>query len=82
MPDIQVLINRRNIPIAKNKAEFLKLFSTLTAIEVKNTTFDQDLLKLQKNVPNFKIEYEKSSRNIRDRIMTTDNLFGYIELPI
>ncbi len=81
MPDIQVLINSKNIPIAKNEAEFIELFSPLTGVGVRNTTFEQDLLKLRSIVPNFKLEYENSSRIIRDRIMSTTNLFGYVELP-
>ena len=81
MPDVQVLISSGNIPFAKNEEEFINIFSELTAIAVRNTTFEQDLLKLQETVPNFKIEYEQSSSMIRDRIISSDNLFGYIELP-
>ena len=81
MPDVQVFISSGNIPFAKNEEEFINIFSELTAIAVRNTTFEQDLLKLQETVPNFNIEYEQSSSMIRDRIISSDNLFGYIELP-
>jgi PAS domain S-box-containing protein len=81
MPDIQVLINSNNIPIAKNESEFVRLFSPLKALGVRGTTFEKDLINLKSVLPNLNIEYEESSRKIRDRIISSDNLFGYIELP-
>ncbi len=81
MPDIQVLINSNNIPIAKNESEFVTLFSPLIALGVRGTTFEKDLLNLKSVLPNLNIKYEESSRIIRDRIISSDNLFGYIELP-
>ena len=81
MPDIQVLINSNNVPIAQNEAEFKTIFSKLTAVAVQNTTFEVDILKLKEIIPALEIEYVTSSQLVRDRIMSTDNFFGYIELP-
>ena len=81
MPDIEVLINSKNVAIAKNKKEFLEIFSTLTALSVSNTTFEEDLIKLKEEVPDFKIQPVKSASIIRERILSESDLFGYIELP-
>jgi PAS domain S-box-containing protein len=81
MPDIEVLINSSNISVAKNEEEFISLFSNLTALNVPNTTFEEDLKELQKVIPNFKIEEVETSSIIRERILSEKDLFGYIELP-
>jgi PAS domain S-box-containing protein len=81
MPDIEVLINSNNISIAKNEAEFIEIFSKLTALNVPNTTFEENLLNLLTQVPGFKIKGVKSANIIRERILAEPDLFGYIELP-
>jgi PAS domain S-box-containing protein len=81
MPDVEVLINSNNIPIANNKEEFKKIFNSLTALNVPNTTFEEDLKWLKTDVQNFKIENVELASMIRDRILKENNLFGYIELP-
>jgi len=47
MPDIEVLINSNNVAIAKNEEDFIKIFSKLTALNVPNTTFEENLLNLK-----------------------------------
>ena len=81
MPDIEVLINSNNIPVAKNEEEFIKLFSKLTALNVPNTTFDEDLQKLAVVIPDLKIENVETASIIRERIIAEEDVFGYIELP-
>ncbi len=81
MPDIEVLINSHNIPIAKTEVEFKEIFRNLTALSVPNTTFEDDLNKLKQDVPSFKIENVELASEVRERILNEDNLFGYIELP-
>ena len=81
MPDIEVLINSSNVPIAKNQAEFNAIFSQLTALNVPNTTYEEDLKKLRDINLNFTIENVTQSSIIKDRILSEPDLFGYIELP-
>ena len=81
MPDVEVLINSSNIPVAKNQEEFIELFSSLTALNVPNTTFEEDLKKLQEVIPNVKVVDVETASIIRERILSEKDLFGYIELP-
>jgi signal transduction histidine kinase len=83
MSDISVLISSKNVPIVKNLEEFNKVFSNLTAITIKQTTYEHDLLKMkhQGNLP-FKIQYIPSHENILRTIEKLDNSFGFIDLPV
>ncbi len=83
MSDISVLIASKNIPIVGNKEEFDRVFSKLTAITIKGTTYEQDLLKLKGGgtLP-FAISYIPSSQNILRTIEKMDDAFGFIDLPV
>lgn len=83
MSDISVLISSKNLPIVKSEAEFNQLFSKLTAITIKETTYDADLLRIkrERNIP-FKIKYISSSENVLTSIAKTDSSFGFIDLPV
>ena len=83
MSDITVLIASKNVPIAKDVDEFDQLFSKLTAVTIKGTTYEKDLLtiKRERNV-DFKVHYIPSSQNILRTIRDMDNAFGFIDLPI
>src|SRR5258705_6699508 len=83
MSDISVMIASKNIPIVGNAEEFDRVFSQLTAITIKGTTYEQDLLRLKdlNNLP-FTIAYIPSSQNILRTIEKIDNAFGFIDLPV
>lgn len=81
MPDIEVLINSSNIPVVSNEDEFIRVFSELTALNVPNTTFEEDLEKLKFSIPNLKIENVETASDIREKVLAEDDYFGYIELP-
>jgi signal transduction histidine kinase len=59
------------------------VFSKLTALTIKATTYEQDILRLknEENLP-FKIDYIPSSQNILRAIEARDSAFGFIDLPI
>ncbi|MFN0049170.1 MAG: ATP-binding protein [Cytophagales bacterium] len=83
MSDIEVLITSKNLPIVKNSDEFNRLFSKLTAVTIKETTYESDILEIkQKRRLPFKIEYISSSDNVLDAISKHDSAFGFIDLPI
>jgi signal transduction histidine kinase len=83
MSDISVLITSKSIPIVQTREEFNEVFSKLTALTIKATTYEQDILKLKRdgNV-DFKIEYIPSSKNILRAVEERDSAFGFIDLPV
>jgi signal transduction histidine kinase len=83
MSDISVLITSDNIPILKSFDEFNALMPKLTAITIKETTYEQELMRLKQdgNLP-FKFQYIPSSKNIMRTIAETDSTFGFIDLPV
>lgn len=81
LPDIEILIASENVPLITDKAEFLREFSKLTALAVKGSTFEKNLLLLKKEMPNLKIMYLANTDEIRNKIMNEKDYFGYSELP-
>jgi signal transduction histidine kinase len=83
MADISVMISSQNIPATESIADFNRVYSGLTAITIEGTTYEQDLLRLQKEtgVP-FTIRHIPSHQNILHAIESQDNAFGFIDLPV
>ena len=81
--DISVLITSKDVPIARNVAEFDSIFSKLKAITIKGTTYEHDLqnLKLARNI-NFETEYIGSDKNVLKTLEKCTQSFGFIDLPI
>lgn len=81
--DISVLISSKNVPIVKDLSRFDSVFNRLTAITIKSTTFETDLihLKAERNLA-FNIKYIPSNKNILKELLITPSAFGYIDLPI
>lgn len=83
MLDISVLISSKNVPVIKEVDELDKVLSGLTAITIKGTTYENDLLALKKDRDvNFKINYIPSIKNILHSIQDTTSAFGFIDLPV
>ncbi len=83
MNDICVLISSQNIPIVKSAEEFDLLFSKLTALTIRETTYEHDLKKLKKEKNlSFAINYIPSSENIVNIISANNDSFAFIDLPI
>jgi signal transduction histidine kinase len=83
MSDISVLITSEQIPIMKNMEEFNAVIPKLTAVTIEETTYEQELMRLQKqgNLP-FEIRYIPSSENIVETVAASDSSFGFIDLPV
>jgi signal transduction histidine kinase len=83
MSDISVLITSENVPIMKNIDEFNHLIPRLTAVTIRETTYEQELIRLQTqgNLP-FKFKYIPSNENVMKTLAVTDSAFGFIDLPV
>jgi signal transduction histidine kinase/ABC-type amino acid transport substrate-binding protein len=83
MSDICVLITSNNVPVVQSEAEFREVFSKLTAVTIKQTTYEQDLLRLREEGNlDFKLQYIPSRQNILRTIEQMDDAFGFIDLPV
>jgi hypothetical protein len=81
MADISVIISSKNVPIVKSIEEFTKTFSSLTAVTMRGSTHEQDVLKLKSTGGfSFPIQYVQSSEKILDAVQKSDNKFGFIDL--
>lgn len=83
MSDITVLITSDDLPIVGSTQEFNDMLPKLTAIAIKKTTYEDELMKMKNegNVP-FNIKYIHSSENILRTIERSDSTFGFIDLPV
>lgn len=83
LSDITVLISNSSVPVINNKEEFLKVFSKIRAITIKGTTYEKDLIYLQKSQNlKFEIQYISSKENILQTVEKTPYSFAFIDLPI
>jgi signal transduction histidine kinase len=83
MLDISVLISSKNVPVLKEVDQLDKTLTGLTAITIKGTTYESDLLALKNERDfDFKIKYIPSIKNILTAIQDTTNAFGFIDLPV
>ncbi len=81
MPDIEVMVCSKNFPIVEDTASFIREFRNATALVVKNTTFEEDLMQIKKLLPSLKVEYTKTGIEILEKINSKENYFGFSELP-
>ncbi|MBL4654505.1 MAG: SpoIIE family protein phosphatase [Bacteroidia bacterium] len=79
--DIEVLICSKNIPIVSSLDEFKEVFKDLKALNVPNTTFEKNIEKVKKHLPDLIVENVQNSNEIRKRISENENLFSFCELP-
>ncbi|MBL4624966.1 MAG: transporter substrate-binding domain-containing protein [Flavobacteriales bacterium] len=56
MPDIEVTINSRNLPIIQKEEDFELAFSNATALSIPNTTFEKDLEWLKTSTPRLRLK--------------------------
>ncbi len=84
LSDMAVLISSNNVPIVANEKEFKSVFSELTAITIKGTTYEKELMEMREQLGmNFKIDYIPSSDNILKALaLKKENAFAYIDLSI
>lgn len=83
MPDIEILITSRNVPVFNNITAFAQMIPKLKAITIRNTTFEQnfkDLIKT-KALPKLSYKYIRTGKAIRDSCVNKDDFLAYMQLP-
>lgn len=81
LPDIEVMISSKDLPVVEDSASFIKNFQGVTAYAVKNTTFEQDILQIKQLIPNLKIVYLKTGVEVLAKVANEKRAIGYAELP-
>lgn len=80
MPNIEVVISNQNLPIVSDSNDFRKTFKGATALYVPQTTYEQNVNELKLSFPEIKTESIKSSTQLMNKINSTKDYFGFIEL--
>lgn len=82
MPDIEVIISSRAFGSVGSLGEFAKLVKENRAVTVTNSTFERNILELQKDFfQDINIEYVPHVDLLIESISSTNNSWGYISLP-
>lgn len=85
MPDIEVVVSHPDLPTFNSVEAFTNSpnFKRYTAVSVKNTTFDKNILSFKKKLAlGLPIKYVTNTQEIIETIQKTPYHFGYIHLPI
>lgn len=83
LSDVTVLVSSGGTPIVRTLDEINNLMQEMTAVTIKGTTYENFLLNLRQQLNlDFEIRYIRSDQNILDAISKSDDLFGFIDLPI
>ena len=82
MPDIEIIISSRAFGTVSSLGEFANMVKNNRAITVTNSTFERNILELQKDYfPEIKIEYVRHVDILIEEISNADNAWGYVSLP-
>jgi signal transduction histidine kinase len=82
MPDIEIIISSKAFSSVSSLAEFAEMVKNSRAITVTNSTFERNILELQKDYfPEIEIEYARHVDFLIEAISNSDNAWGYVSLP-
>ena len=82
MPDIEIIISSTAFSSVSSLADFADMVKNNRAITVTNSTFERNILELQKDYfPEIKIEYVRHVDFLIEAISNSDNAWGYVSLP-
>lgn len=83
LPDITVLVSSQGTPIVRNFNEIHHMMEGMQAITIRGTIYESLLLKMKDQIHvDFEILYIDSDDNVLRHISESDNMFGFIDLPI
>lgn len=80
MPNIEVVISNKSLPVVSDSNDFRKRFKGATALFIPQTTYEQNVKELKQAFPEIKTESIKSSTQLINKINSTKDYFGFIEL--
>lgn len=81
LPDIDIMVNSPNLSMAKDTAQWLKLFKNAKAVTIPNSAFEKSLLELKKIKPDLKFEYVLNRGKVREKLIENKDLFALYPLP-
>ncbi len=82
MPDIEIIISSRDFGSISSLAEFADIVKNNRAITVTNSTFERNILDLQRDYfPEIEIEYVRHVDILIETISNADDAWGYVSLP-
>jgi len=82
MPDIEIIISSGDLGSVSSLAEFSSMVRNNPALTVTNSTFERNILELQKDYfPDIEIEYLRHVDILLETISDTDRAWGYVSLP-
>ncbi len=81
LPDIDVMVNSPNLGIAKDTAEWIKIFKNAKAVTIPNSTFEKNLLEFKKIKTDLPFIYVLNRGKVREKLLESDNLFALYPLP-
>lgn len=83
LPDITVLISSNGTPIVRSYEEMNEMMSSMSAITIKDTKYENLLLNLREQLGvNFDIKYIDSESNVLEGVQSSTDGFGFIDLPV
>lgn len=81
LPDVCVLVSSADVPVKYSKSGFLETLEEITAITVKGTIFERELLEIQRtNNITFDIIYIDGISELIQTLENTSNAFGYVDV--
>jgi signal transduction histidine kinase len=82
MPDIEIIISSRDFGSISSLSEFADMVKNNRAITVTNSTFERNILDLQRDYfPEIEIEYVRHVDYLIEEISNAHNAWGYVSLP-
>ena len=82
MPDIEIIVSSRVFSSVASLSDFANMVKNNRAITVSNSTFERNILELQKDYfPEINLEYVKHVDFLIETISNSQNSWGYISLP-
>jgi serine phosphatase RsbU (regulator of sigma subunit) len=82
MPDINILVSSKDLPILKKKEDITDGFSAAIALSVAGSTLESDLEKVEEYIPNLQKKYLSTSDSCMYKILNEKNRFAFVELPL
>lgn len=80
LPDIEVMISNKNLPILIDTNDFITRFKKATAVYVPGSTFEEDVRELTDIKPDMTMLSVISSAHTIEKIESCNTCYGFIEL--